>query len=460
MIDAPDVNEIMDRIRQRVRLRHPVADVRNLVESTSAARIPVPPLATLSHYDLGKLHHNLHASNSQWNKVGLINPRGPGLFNRLLQLVKKTLQRMLTWYTRPLHEFHASVVRVLNETTNAIENLQENEKTINSRVDQHFAELVGKSERDRESLAKQLDGLVSKFDERLREWDEKSERDRDSLAKQLDGLVSKFDERLRLTERKIRTLIYQSDGTEKEKDGRAVLETSPIFASELPSDSGFDYFLFEERWRGSEDEIESRQKSYLSYFAGMRDVVDVGCGRGEFLELLRANGIPARGVEINTDMFLLCKEKGLDVLHADLFSFLETLSAGSLGGIFCSQVIEHMPAGQQLKLLALAKRTLKPGAPLLVETINPECILALARNFFLDPTHVRPVHPEMLRFALQSMGFKNIELKFAAPADLGQKFPKLVLAQSSSELDRLNDVLERMNALLFGYQDYAAICTR
>ena len=431
MIDAPDVNEIMDRIRQRVRLRHPVADVRNLVESTSAARIPVPPLATLSHYDLGKLHHNLHASNSQWNKVGLINPRGPGLFNRLLQLVKKTLQRMLTWYTRPLHEFHASVVRVLNETTNAIENLQENEKTINSRVDQHFAELVGKSERDRESLAKQL-----------------------------DGLVSKFDERLRLTERKIRTLIYQSDGTEKEKDGRAVLETSPIFASELPSDSGFDYFLFEERWRGSEDEIESRQKSYLSYFAGMRDVVDVGCGRGEFLELLRANGIPARGVEINTDMFLLCKEKGLDVLHADLFSFLETLSAGSLGGIFCSQVIEHMPAGQQLKLLALAKRTLKPGARLLVETINPECILALARNFFLDPTHVRPVHPEMLRFALQSMGFKNIELKFAAPADLGQKFPKLVLAQSSSELDRLNDVLERMNALLFGYQDYAAICTR
>ena len=93
----------------------------------------------------------------------------------------------------------------------------------------------------------------------------------------------------------------------------------------------------------------------------------------------------------------------------------------------------------------------------MIETINPECFLALSRNFFLDPTHVRPVHPEMLRFLLESLNFEKVELQFSSPANLGQSIPKLTLPQAASDLGRFNKVLEQMNALLFGCQDYAVV---
>ena len=230
-----------------------------------------------------------------------------------------------------------------------------------------------------------------------------------------------------------------------------------MFRSDIPSESEFDYFLFEERFRGSEDDIKKRQLSYVDIFRGRENVVDLGCGRGEFLELMQENGVPARGVESNTDMFLLCRDKGLDVVQQSLFDHLESVPDGSIGGIFCSQVIEHLSSGLQIRLVSLAHKKLNPGSPIVIETINPECLFALSRNFFLDPTHVRPVHPEMLRFLMESTHFERVELQFRSPANLGQSIPKLTLPLPGSDLDRFNQVLEQMNSLLFGYQDYAIV---
>src|SRR5207248_3727449 len=114
--------------------------------------------------------------------------------------------------------------------------------------------------------------------------------------------------------------------------------TVSTYCAEQPLEFDFDYFMFEERFRGSEAQIKDRQKANLVYFDACTDVLDLGCGRGEFLELLREKGIAARGVEMGKDALLLCRQKGLEVIEADLLSYLESLQDESAGGIFCSQV--------------------------------------------------------------------------------------------------------------------------
>ena len=185
-------------------------------------------------------------------------------------------------------------------------------------------------------------------------------------------------------------------------------------------------------------------------------MVDIGCGRGEFLELLRENKISARGVELGLDQFLLCKEKGLDVLQADLFDFLESLPDESLGGLFSAQVIEHMTASDQLRYVALAHKKTMPGSPVIFETINAQCVYAVVRNFFLDPTHVRPIHPETLKFAMETMQFKNVELRFSGPVS-DKQIPLLQVNGEIAQLEAFNRSMQEVNMLLYGYQDYAAI---
>jgi SAM-dependent methyltransferase len=404
MSDSLSAEEIMERIRERVRLRKQAGNGNAMTDPAASVPVSQERAAALSLYDLSEMRRNAAASNMLRDQVGRINARHPGLPNDLFQLLKKALRRMLTWYTRPLQEFHASVTRTLNETARAVENLQQNVTATVRRLD----------------AAKTLQGqLIRDLGDRLDRIEQLHTRRR--------------EERLRLNERDFRRVAY------------------------MPSESEFDYFLFEERFRGSEADIKNRQHRYVDIFRGRENVVDLGCGRGEFLELMRENGVSARGVESNTAMFQLCREKGLNVVQQSLFDYLESVPAGSVGGIFCSQVIEHLPSGLQIRLVALSHSKLKPGSPVVIETINPQCLFALSRNFFLDPTHVRPVHPEMLQFLLESTHFEKVELQFSSPANLWHSIPNLRLPQVWPDLDRLNQVLEQMNALLFGDQDYAVV---
>lgn len=245
-------------------------------------------------------------------------------------------------------------------------------------------------------------------------------------------------------------------GTLAPSEQQSAAPVPSMFPSGIKSESQFDYFVFEELYRGDEADIRIRQKKYLEYFRGCESVIDIGCGRGEFLELLRDNKITAKGVELGTDQYLLCMEKGLDVVQQDLFSYLESLPDESLGGLFSAQVIEHFTASDQLRYVTLAYRKTKPGSPVVFETINAQCVWAVLRNFFLDPTHVRPVHPETLKFAMESVGFKDVELRFSNPmAD--RLVPPLQLNEDTAQLAKFNRAIQDLNELLYGNQDYAAI---
>ena len=221
------------------------------------------------------------------------------------------------------------------------------------------------------------------------------------------------------------------------------------------------YTAFENRFRGSREAIRARQARYVALFSGLSPVVDLGCGRGEFLELLRTAGIEGRGVEGNARAVGECREKGLDVVAGDLVDFLQAQGPGSLGGVFAAQVAEHLPPPALSALLAASHRALRPGGLLVLETVNAASALAFHEVYIRDLTHERPLHPETLRFLAAAAGFGEVgvEMHSPVPEDVRLSLlPSGALPPPATKV--LNENAERLNALLFAPLDYAVIARR
>ena len=148
----------------------------------------------------------------------------------------------------------------------------------------------------------------------------------------------------------------------------------------LTLDPDFDYLGFVERFYGSEEEVRGRRRIYAECFRGQEHVLDIGSGRGEFLELLEQAGIRAKGVDIDLDMILLCKEKGLDVTETDALAYLEGLPDESLGGVFSAKVIEQFEPSQIPRVVKLCYMKLRPRGVLVLETANPKLSWSLPRT--------------------------------------------------------------------------------
>jgi len=172
------------------------------------------------------------------------------------------------------------------------------------------------------------------------------------------------------------------------------------------------YLKFENAFRGSEEETKKDQVKYLSYFQGACRVLDLGCGRGEFLEHMRETGATgAYGIDCNDGMLGRGREKGMDVLKSDALSHLRALEEGDLDGIFASHLVEHLAPRDFLSLVTEASRTLKKGGYFVAETLNPGCLFALG-PYFMDLTHTFPVHPLTFRFLMEEAGFDGIEFHY------------------------------------------------
>jgi SAM-dependent methyltransferase len=214
-----------------------------------------------------------------------------------------------------------------------------------------------------------------------------------------------------------------------------------------------------ERFRGSESVIRERQRVYVPLFAGQSEVVDLGCGRGEFLDLLREAGIPASGVEYDAELVARCRAEGLDVVQDDALSFLARSQPESLGGIFAAQLIEHLAVGDVARLLALASTRLRPGAAIVLETVNPLNFTSLA-DFWLDPTHQRPLHPELMRWLAERQGFVDVRITTSI-RDADRAVPPLRLAADQAlNLEEFNAGITRINDALFGDFAYALVAQR
>ena len=256
----------------------------------------------------------------------------------------------------------------------------------------------------------------------------------DALRPRLERVVE-VDERLTRLERRERAPAAQM----------AAAPASP------PSVTGPvavpDYFAYESRMRGPTQRIRDRQRAYVDDFRDASPVLDIGCGRGEFLGLLREAGIEARGVDIDPDMVAYCRGEGLEVEQAGAIEHLEALEDGALGGIFAAQVVEHVPAPELVRLLELAAAKLRPGGLLVAETINPLSPIAL-RNYFADLTHAQPLVPETLELLARQSGFASVEVRFA-------NAPEERLVEPADPTIAAN--VRRLNELLFAPLDYAIV---
>ncbi len=333
----------------------------------------------------------------------------------------------------------------LRAETKAREQVSERAIANHQRLDVYFEALAAiraanEAEQDSRSVLR----------ERLEQGEEEAKKLREQIERQLqrtgDRHVSEMTHlrrQLHLHEGKLLGL------SPNDSSGSAQAEITPtVDAHEFDA----FYVAFEDQFRGSRADIKQRAAVYLPFLgeahAGSQDrpILDLGCGRGEWLELLREQNLRACGVDLNTFMVEECAGRGLDVTQADVIGYLTAMPADSVGAVSAFHLIEHLPFAVFLRLFRESLRVLKPGGICIFETPNPDNLQVGANRFYSDPTHLRPLPKDFTRFVMETTGFADVKLLPLHPdADA------LSLEGDGTPVERI------VNHLFFGEQDYAVI---
>jgi SAM-dependent methyltransferase len=296
------------------------------------------------------------------------------------------------------------------------------------------AYLLSEQERSRRQAE-----LLETYDERLNQAKAKYE----TLMNQLTQRLQQTRAELVMQERRLSLLLEEARKRLPEPFSQEQLET---FADEGSHVLDVLYASFEDEFRGSRQDIKDRFRVYLPILmdAGIKGaIVDLGCGRGEWLEVLRDEGFEARGVEKNRAMIEQCRERSLEVTESDAITYLQGLPAGSLRAVTGFHFIEHLPFETLIRLLDEVVRVLKPGGLAIFETPNPENIMVSSYNFYLDPTHRNPLPGPMARFLLESRGLSRVRVMMLNPLE--------------HKIEGEGELILRFNDLFFGPRDYSVV---
>ena len=359
----------------------------------------------------------------------------------------------------------AAVIEALGEYTEALETFQSRliqyAQQITPFVDTKDYEVAGLSR----AMMNALDGLSDEVRKRAEAAAAREQR----YTRQVDELrttVGQVQHGLLAVRRQLEGLASGEVARDDAAPGEAALAKADLDAAV----DAYAYVGFENLYRGSRDEIRSRLAEYLPLFEGASDVLDVGCGRGEFLDLLRERRVRARGVDVNTEMVEECRARGLDASAGDALTSLNALADESLGGLFAAQVVEHLQPDYLVRLLNVAGRKLRPGARIVLETINPRCWFAFFDGYIRDITHVRPLHPDTLTYLLGASGFQRATVRYLTPYPDDGKLQHIRLPDGlgsggedralAGAVETFNGNVDTLNSLLFTHLDYAAIGER
>ena len=445
--DSINVEAIMQEIRSNITKR----DIENIVLPDLNDIRLIYSGSTKNAFDMDEFNRNISNNNMKCNviidKPITSHRRFSG---KLIIFAKKVIRKILKWYINSIfdqqNEFNSSVTRSFNDVNKYIQLLEEKV----NRYECAFGDIddIYQNSKKLQNRYDEISQQVLNIKEIIINEENEKRNIQDKLAK-IENDVASFNHKDLLLSTKIRKLEHNARGQNN-------LFSVNVNENRIDDQIDFDYFMFEERHRGTQKDIQQRLSIYVDYFKEKENVLDIGCGRGEFLNLLIDHNISVKGIDINEDMIAYCQEKGLPVEKADVITYLESIPDNSLGGIFLGQVIEHLQPNTLIHLIRLAYKKLSAGAYFIAETINPQSLIVFTECYFLDPSHVRMVHPFTIQFILESEGFRNINLNYLSKVEDNLRIPQLVI-ENGKNLEQFNHSIQVLNDIVYGYRDYAIV---
>lgn len=228
----------------------------------------------------------------------------------------------------------------------------------------------------------------------------------------------------------------------------------PDVEAKVPAAVAAASMRFVDSFRGERAEILGRVSEYVPLLKSAAPVLEIGCGRGELLEVLREAGVEVRGVDNDPAMVAACRRLGLAADEGDALEVLRTQKAKSLGGVVAIHVLEHLPAATWMSVVEAAAVALCPGGVLLVECPNPDSLRVGAGLFWVDPTHRAPVHPQALAFAMRALGLEVVETRLLHP------FPAEQALANPSQPEPVRELAGRLDAWLSGPRDFLVVARK
>ena len=283
----------------------------------------------------------------------------------------------------------------------------------------------------------------------LRAEAEKGFTERDARIVECERTVSLLKTDLILQERRITMLLEEARKRLPDPWGQEQLQS---VADEAHHVLDALYVSFEDQFRGTRADIKERLRLYLSLIQEAKlgsetmPILDMGCGRGEWLELLQEVGMWGQGVDRNRVLVEQCQRRGLGVFESDVLTYLRSLPDASLGVVTGFHIIEHLPLEMLIQVLDETVRVLRAGGVAIFETPNPRNVLVGSHTFYLDPTHRNPLPSAVMQFLAEVRGLCRVQILDLHP------YPKASRVQDADL-----DVAKRFNEYFYGPQDYAVI---
>lgn len=392
-----DVEDIMQKIKDNVKKRRESGEYTKEMDAlVNEPLLPPPPSA-----GEGDLQSDLNYINSNWDvhvEYSITTHRP--IFGRFLVWTRRVIHGEVKRYADLIvgkqNEFNVHLVRVLN-------NIRKEQKVIDEKVSNIFT-TVNKDIENKTWLANML---------------EKKIETKRNLRQDTDEELNKEN---------INYFIF------KENIGKAWNKISGSFVQGVPN-------IFDDS---------------LNLFNGCKTVLEIGCGEGIFLQMLKDKGIKGYGIEVNEDFVLYCKRKDLDVKHVDALTHLSSIEDKTLDGVFAAHVIEHIPLKELERLIELCYAKMQFGSHIVLVTPNILNMTVSTNTFYMDPTHLNHLHPDVMKFLLESCGFRDVQQMFYQPVPEEMKLKKIDLDPDG----KMNYNIDILNNLLFGYRDFAVIAKK
>lgn len=482
-----NVKEIMQSIQEKAK-KHRIKDDIALLESIDIRKLEVADseIETLKNScktDNESLDHNLQYINCHYSLIDKYNPfssHRKGVFRKfadsLLQKHFNKTKMFLDTIFSAQEMFNVRVVRIFNTLVKEIfslgKKIDEQHDILYSHTEKaeaefsHFHAVFDEQSLKMRQHQENVDQTLAQFQvsnshlyEKVEQFESFTKTFHDTLKSQTESIQTMFSTYGENISNQSRSLVDTAKQALEQKFEATLDETKKTI---LYPSLKLDYKKFQDRFRGSQQAITQKQKQYLRFFHECKNVMDIGCGRGEFIELLHQNGSGSFGIEIDPEMVKECRAKNLNVVDVDVVSYLkiqlERKTPDSIDGIFSAQVVEHLHMDYIIEMLRLCYQILESNRFIVLETINVRSLSTFTSSIYLDPTHVKPIHPETLQFILESIGFRDVAFIFSS--DFSDEVKLQKIATHSDQDTIYNQNVKKLNELLFAPQDYAIIAKK